>query len=916
MIKRIILIFIVFQAMNLSAFSQHLMIPYNLNFENGAPLYDPPQWKGNSKAIERGYIFVTSDSLSSKGKKSLMIASLDEKDTSYKAIVRQNIYAKPYLGKKYSFSADIRFAPDNDASFGIIYLNVRDINDNIVASYLSPDKLIIKDQWQNYSLDVDIPTDAFTISYGFVLKGSGVMFVDNVLFQNSQDYSKFFSPSLMLSKTQLNNISSWAQIFGLIKYFYPSHFHDKINWERTLIEGLHICESSLDDNDFSKNISDFISSFCPLHSLNKTGSPTFVLPEMKPGLHPYTWLHSGLPADYPTTISNSKLINLGESQRSVAGIAIMNKSIDIARAAGGKYILTVNANIEKEDLFAFGNLMLRFEDVSGKLVGSGSLSEPFISSETHSFYSIEAEVPSNAVYLKLAQNLYGDGKLYINDITLQFKDSKGNLSKISVEEFNIKGSKFNLNDYWNILPASSSAGYSYSLAVNPSTKENSILLESTTLRKLKLPATNHISSVLLPNGYYFIMPTVLFLDSLSNANINPNIDFTKSGKPADFDISFKDRHSRFAVAIELWNLLYHFYPNVDTSISINLLSNIIREISLKDDEISFEEQINRLILPLKDNNASLSQAADGSNYSISAILKFIDNSLYVTNALKDSELQIGDKIIEIDGINTHKYLNNIEKNISASNDMWKKITAIAKIRNGSYNSTIKFKVERDGKSFVAEMKRIFAGGEVVETRPNRLEMLNDTIIYCDMTRTTDTEIKDNLLHFENSSAIIFDMRGESLVSEYILGLIASDSIKSLPYILEMNLLPSKQLLNKVDLAAKIKIIEKLQSKKIVFLQDERSTGLSETILSLVKENNIAKTIGRSSAGGAGEVAAVRIAGNYFLTCSALAVHSLNGEIIAGKSIQPDIIVEHSLMQYQENYDATLLKALEYLNLKN
>ncbi len=915
MLKRIILIFIVFLIIIPKVSSQQLMIPYNFDFEIGAIGYDAPYWQGSSRAMEKGYIFVTTDSMSTNGKKSLLIASPDEKDTTYKAVIKQSIYAAPYLGKKYKFSADVHFAPDIRESFGIIWCNIRDANDNIIASFYTPDKQIIKESWNNYFIDIEVPQNAVSISYGFAIKGSGVMFVDNVKLESMQNDAQFYAPPKKLSDLQVTNILSFAEIYGLMKYFYPSFYSQNLDWERILIEGIYQAETARSIEDFTKNIANFIAPICPISSLNSSGKADFSAPT-EANSRPYTWLHSGIPSDYPTAVSNSKMINLAESQRSFAGIALMNKAIDVRDMQGQKYFVNIKSNIDKYDDFSFGNMLIRFENTSGEIIGSGSIDEPFVVDSEPAIYTIEGEVPSNAVYMKFAQNLYGEGSLYIDEISLKFRD-KQNIEKTSViEEFDVQDKNFRLDEHWSLLAASKSAGYQYHTGKNPATNANSIILEATAEKKLPLPNRNNIVKLQLANGLYFSVPTVLFIDSVSNSQLPIDIDLSKSGKPINFEANSLDRHTRIATAIELWNLLFHFYPNANNLLTIDSLSDIIKNISAQGGDDFLTQQLGRMLIPLGDNHSIIEKVKSESSYAIPAILKWLDNSLYAVKSLPNSPLLAGDKIIEIDGTPTVKYLEKIEKSVSASNSDWKRLTSIAKVANGDYGSKVSFKIERNGKSSQIELARTCTAGEILEERPNRMELIQDSIVYCDMTRTNDNEIKEYLKYFEQSRAIIFDLRGESAVSEYLLGLLAKDSLISLPYILELNLLPQHKLSSKVDLSSTIKIINSLQDKKIIFLQDERTSGLSETILAIAKANNIAKSFGRSTSGAAGEIASARLSGGYYFIATAVNIYSPSGENITKNRIQPDHYIENSLQQYIDGYDAILQRAIEFVTFGN
>ncbi|HOQ49592.1 MAG TPA: hypothetical protein PLV01_07185, partial [Candidatus Kapabacteria bacterium] len=179
MLKRIILIFILYTCFSSNSYSQGLLVPYNLNFEMGAIGYEPPQWDASNSAQKQGYIIITTDSLSHSGRKSLVINSPDTRDTSTIAFVRQTINAHNYRANKVNFGAYFLTFMDNEKSGAFLWANVRDRDGNTIASFSSQDKPITAAYWTRFSITLEIPADAETISYGFALKGSGTVFIDN-----------------------------------------------------------------------------------------------------------------------------------------------------------------------------------------------------------------------------------------------------------------------------------------------------------------------------------------------------------------------------------------------------------------------------------------------------------------------------------------------------------------------------------------------------------------------------------------------------------------------------------------------------------------------------------------------------------------------------------------------------------------
>jgi len=898
--------------------AQHLLLPYNLSFEEGGIGDEPISWEVNNKSKQQGYTFAISDAKKVKGRKSLKVTSPLTYSEDYFGSIFQSIIAKPYIGKTIRLTvaamADV-VMPDN---YLVLWATVRDKENNIILTESNLEMPIFFNDWQNYEIEFPVYKDAHVINFGFMLKGIGTAYIDDVWLDFASADPKYNSPPHSISKSSINYLKSFAQIYGYIKFFYPNEYFDLIDWGHVGIAGVRLAEMSRSDDEFISNMEKLFQPIAPLMKLYKSGKPKFNFEKPKKEQpKSITWLHKGVASNHNTKISGSQLINIYESQREGAGLSIQANSVRVASYKNWDYEIKIRASASLENHWSFANLLVRFENIANRTIESASLPEPFIKSNKWETYKIKGKIPNDAISFRLAMNLYGEGAAYFDDITMSVTSQFGEKIDIHIVNSDFENNREDIIPGWTFPEATLQSGYFGGVIEDElNTVNNVFFLRSDRLKKLNLPNSENIFTIKLANKINFAIPTVLYADTTGLLPHNQSsIDLNLLGKPANFIANGKDRESRLAIIIDAWNYINHFHLyDVDKELIANSLPNFLERAAIEKDDDNFLKQLNELLTLLNDGQARVWKNSSDETYFLPILWRWIDGGLFVVKSKEDSGLKTGDLIIEINDEPTDAFLSKYERHISGSNQSWKRHRGLSELRAGKKGTKLKLKATRNGgKPFVVDLNRSIFADELIEQRPPRLTLLADDIVYCDMSRTKDNEFKDILNEVEKASGIIFDIRGLTFMSEHLLGLLSDKNLTSGSMFLNYYVLPYQSLKSRFDLSGSIRKINKLQSLKVVFLSDERSLGYSESILSIVKENKLAPIVGRPSAGNAGEVAGVRLPGGYMFSLSVIDAYSPSGVHLYGNGIEPDFPVHHSPYCYDTETDPIIQKAIDLIN---
>lgn len=161
----------------LPGIAERLPIPSNLDFEeleNGRP----KDWRAQGGQSRLEFQTTGSHDQPYKGKTCGMIKRIPGRPFGEPfGNITQCIKASDFKGQKIQFSAAARI------SEGIAYLWLSvDVRN---APNIFQQRIITSDQWQKYSLQAQVPQDAFRITYGLAYVGQDVAFIDDVTIGNS-----------------------------------------------------------------------------------------------------------------------------------------------------------------------------------------------------------------------------------------------------------------------------------------------------------------------------------------------------------------------------------------------------------------------------------------------------------------------------------------------------------------------------------------------------------------------------------------------------------------------------------------------------------------------------------------------------------------------------------------------------------
>jgi carboxyl-terminal processing protease len=295
-----------------------------------------------------------------------------------------------------------------------------------------------------------------------------------------------------------------------------------------------------------------------------------------------------------------------------------------------------------------------------------------------------------------------------------------------------------------------------------------------------------------------------------------------------------------------------------------------------------------------------SEDLEGSFEGIGAELGIKDKTLTIITPLDESPaqkagLRAGDKIIKIGDQST------LEMNIYAAVDL---------IR-GKKGTELKLTIFREGEEDTQEISII---RETIKVKSVKLEMVGENIAYLRINQFGEKTSQEfdaamNKIIEKEAKGIILDLRNNP-------GGFLDSSIK-----IASRLMPrGKAVVIEEDSNGKKETLftyggDKLSGLPMVVLVNEGSASASEILAGALRDNLQIPVIGQKTFGKGSVQELVNLSGGSSLKITVAKWMTPNGEYIMEKGISPDIEVELTKDDYDNNRDPQLDKAKEVLQEK-
>lgn len=939
LIIALILIISIFTNFNLIAQKQ-LFTQYNLNFEIGNVGENAPGWSMTNVVKKFGYETKLTSLNKSEGQKSLNIYHNGKKyfEDMYGSVF-QGLDAVPFRNRKVTFSADVYFENSDDTTKVFLWIHEHFIDGSKGQFVISEMDSSKDSKWKRMSVDLEADPFVDYINYGFYLNGKGNLFVDNAKLELISPFKTPNMNEIDLAQNDFEKLYNFANIFSKIGFFHPkqsmyeadkfSMIHKGVNLALGLEKSNLEKSSDLIGNKLSfvemmneffgkmdKNITIYNPKLSPKPNIDLNNGVNLLT---KVNGESYSLLNYGAYNNKKSPTARSERNNIFGTQRTKEGSLLQVIDLNKLKLKNKLTQVTIEAKsrLVKYSQGANAQIWARVDVENQKESMYTTMNDKPMTDSIWTGINITMNVPKDAKALRVGLVLVGDGEVYFDDVKITGIDATSKKVNIPIENANFQdGMAIEAPKNWEVAKAVIQAGYNFEILDDKVARSKVLKISSDKSTFIEMPKLNQFVNCNINDSLSVYLPI----------NIEEEYKDVKFEYPFEMiETNDNDAISRIASIIYLTSIINEF---TNAKIDYRTFYDAITKAgNTNSGKQSFEKILSELLAKIKDSGARVWNPEITQKYSYPFTLKYNNGNVYISqiadsNTVKFNlengnkidnyesllnKLKVGYKLNSINGENIKNIIDREKKYIPNNNEEFLYTRLLADLRSSDSVEidNLEFS-DFEGNSILIQVPKAFPINKINQERPEPLFELSKGIVYCDMTRTSDEMFKYYLNDFKELKAMIFDLRGLSIMSEYFLGFFTDKEIPS--YTMELPIYTTPKdadinISNRIKYVQSIKSLKDQLGAKLYFITDEYTIGYSELIAQTVKDNKLGTLIGSKTAGGNSEIATLRLPCNYLLSLPTLNVYNGKNINITSKPVEPDVLIKHDFknnIEYNRN----------------
>lgn len=729
------------------------------------------------------------------------------------------------------------------------------------------------------------------------------------------------------NNTKVENLKSFAKIYGLVKYFHPSDEAAKINWNKFAVYGASKIVQCQSERELIDKLKELFEPIAPGINFTNSSQSEYNISLFKPnninGYNLTYWQHLGVGLN----MNNKK----NSPYKSVRVNALIQNDVP---NYFGKLIYSVKVGnlIGKELRYrAWAKLVdtskstARIRMAFVNLDGTTTIKSEKVNEQNWKSYEVYSKVDSTVTKIEIGAAFKGGGSLLIDNVELSYWD------KTSWKEIPIENAGFENENITNFLEKDNwfkyGNGYKSEVIEGDKFKGKKCgLICQVDQIPVKFekkifdfePKFSDFIQESIGDSIFCRVPIALYSDKSGTfPKINKNKFFRFNSELKKASENATDLEVRLGNLIITYNIFQHFYPYMNYT-DVNWekqLEDALFQSFIDKSEKDHYKTLETLTASLKDGHIKVKYLRNSALYTPKIKWEWIEGKLMISSVLDDSlPIKVGDVVTHINNEKSEDYFSKIYSRISAATDGWLRFRGDRKSLLGDYNEKIKIRIK--GKEII--LNRIVAGSN---PKKNNLpyKRLNDHTYYINFTRIESDTLKRLLPQLVNTKAIICDLRGYPNQNHFFINHLLKENDTSSSWMkIPKIVYPNRNKL--VGYKKQGWLLQKrepyLGDKNIVFLTDGRAISYSESFLSFIKGYNLATIIGQPTAGTNGNINTLNLEGGFKITWTGMMVLNHDGSRHYGIGIIPDIYVKKTIEGIKSGKDEVLLRALALIKLQN
>lgn len=725
----------------------------------------------------------------------------------------------------------------------------------------------------------------------------------------------FFQPIAIASdvdeRSGIMRDDNVVQAVGLVRFFHPHDAVEGVDWNAVLLEGFSLAGREGSDADFAAALADLLAGLGTGIKRTAPGAESAEAGAREcysddPAIR---WVHLGF-----GTSPLAESTGIYSSRRSVSGTEEIEEGEQFSTAMKAwparswqerSLVLSAEARVVDEGQAA---LWVRVDGPGGEMLFFDNMADRFIESSEWSQYTIEFEVPEQALSIVFGVMAMGSSHAQFRAVTLHdIEASKGDRSSL-----------LSTTSRWNLMAPQSGHemtveyqedGFEIALAPRPAEPQMAAI------DRYIPPDAPDQASIELMDGSALRVPLVLCRseakldeargEALAARFDSPELEALSPAELARLDVA------------SLWPVVRHFYPyqeRVDDWSGI-LYSALEASTAVTDRE-SHQRVLQRMLAALEDGHVNVidrDESAQVDRALLPIALQAVDGSLVVAGSQDPDRIRPGDRIVAIDGEPAEVWIADRLAHQSGS-PHWRMRRAGIDLLRGPRGEARTIELARGDEQIKVEL--VHELDELVPVRElDPVEELAEGVAYINLDRIDQTALDQAIPRLAEARGVVFDLRGypSGLKPGFLGHLMDSDDDWEGWMRVLVARAPGGDLVEADRFEWGTPAIAPRIQAPVVFLTDANAISYSESILGLVKHHGLGTIVGSNTAGSNGNILRVNLPGQFRVIYTGMRVIGPDGEPFQGRGIEPDVRVYPSVEGLRQGRDEVLERALELIN---
>ncbi len=711
---------------------------------------------------------------------------------------------------------------------------------------------------------------------------------------------------------QVENLMTFARMYGYTRFFHPDDRAEQINWDKFLLKGIEEVQYARNTDALNISLKKLFQPIAPSVQIYREGenpAPMFDL-EAHDNLVLVGWRHSnGAGKNHQSGYLQSRRTGRTYSIRKYGATIYQISNLEVKE--GTYYDLKVKIKVQGDPEQPVGRALF--------IAGDGRKEYELDSTDwTVLKMSGQMQKDHDRLSVIFRLNLHHPCEVWLDDVQLKIGSDSTDL-----HPFPVLNSGFELVQ--DSLPTSWSCNPAGDCTIKMDRVENSgqkaIHITKDFYRTSEVyPQFGEFFDRPLGNDLHCRVPLALMskddemigVDSINGFNLFKN-------NINNFDsTSYTINHPvcRIANYIKIWTTLHHFYPNMTKA-------------KLKDWESVFEKELYKIINgdiePMETALYKLLKHIGDQRIFVGG--EYLDKKAFMPFRVEIHEGQIvvvhsdsdkiqkGDILLKMNGKSTLEIVEEKSKLFSGT-EVFAEQCGLFYLTHGDKDRAVDYQIERKGER--KNINMTFSKDKQPLSyydQESVIEVEND-IFYINLGIASLGEIRHHIKELEKAKGVIIDLRSRSQQNqpkEEILNYLTEQpSLNRFQAEAPIVIYPDREKVfrDTLDRYFELESKEKFKGEK-VFLIDKSSRWRMELIALTVRKHKLGTIIGQPSCGLLGNSCKIDLIGDHDVFWSGTNFMSPDGKTYF-KNIQPDILVQPDKEKIINGKDALIEAAVAHI----